>query len=525
MAISETVAPASTEAPFRTSLRDTAVIAGVLGLLKFALHLYVNGRYGYFRDELYYIACSQHLDWGYVDQPPMIAVMVRLGHYLFGDSLLGVRMFAALSGVVVVMLTVLIARELGGGKMAMWLAGICVLVGPIWLSLSYLMTMNAFEHVIWTACAYVMVKYINTRNERLWLWFGILCGLGLQTKYSITVFGLGVVIGLLLTRERRLFLSKWLWIAGAAALLIFLPNLIWNVQHGWPFVELMRNIRADGRDVVLGPVQFVLQQILLTGPMSAFVWLSGATWLLFTREGGRYRIVGWTILTVVVAFMLLHGKNYYSTPIYPAMFAAGAVALESWLRTPALRWAIWGYAFLVVAVGMMFLPMSVPVLPVDMYLKYQDKMPIKPPRSEHSHERAALPQIYADQFGWTEITEGAAAAFKMLSPEEQKTCGIFAQDYGSAGAIDSFGPRYGLPKVLSGHQSYYLWGPRGYTGECLIVLDDRQETLEREFEQVQFVGRTAPNPYALEQQLTVFIVHKPKFGSLEKVWPQLKKWR
>lgn len=515
---------ASTEVE-SASFRDTAIVIGILGIAKFVLHLFLNGRYGYFRDELYYIACSRHLDWGYVDQPPVIAVMVRLAQILFGDSLLGLRMFAALSGVAVIALTILIVRELGGGRFAMWLAGVCVFFGPIWLSLSYLMTMNIFEHVIWTACAYLIVRYINTGNFKLWLWFGVLCGIGLQTKYSITVFGLGVVVGLLLTRERRVFLNKWLWIGGAAALAIFLPNLIWNVRHGWPFLELMRNIRADGRDVVLGPVQFMLQQALLALPITIFVWISGLAWMFLPKQGGKYRVVGWTFIAVVVAFMLLRGKNYYSMPIYPAMFAAGGVAIEMWLRRPALRWIGWAYAALIVATGVVLMPMTVPVLPVDNYLKYQDRMPIKPPRSEHSHERAALPQTYADQFGWTEITESVADAFKKLSPEDQKRCGIFAQDYGSAGALDFFGSQYGLPKVISGHQSYFLWGPRGYTGECMIVLDDRQEVLESEFEQVQYIGRTAPHPYALEQQLTMFVVRGPKFGSLQKAWPSVKKWR
>jgi hypothetical protein len=434
------------------------------------------------------------------------------------------RIFAALAGVAVIALTVLIARELGGGKFSMWLAGLCVFMGPIWLGLSYIMTMNIFEHVAWTGAAYVIVRYINTRSPNLWLWFGVLCGIGLQTKYSTSVFGLGVVVGLLLTRERRTFLNQWIWIGGAAAFAIFLPNLIWNIQHHWPFVELMRNIRAEGRDVVLSPPRFMFEQALLALPITVFVWLAGLIWVFFSKEGRRYRLLGWTFLTVVITFMVMHGKNYYSMPIYPTMLAAGGVGLDQWLRRPVLRWIGWAYAGLVIAVGLLFLPMSVPVLSVEEYLRYQDKMPIKPPRSEHSHERAALPQVYADQFGWTEITESVATVFKSLPEEDQKRCGIFAQDYGAAGALNFFGPKYGLPPAISGHQNFYLWGPRGYTGECLTVLDDRQEVLEREFEQVQFLGRTSPNPYALEQQLTMFLVHKPKFGSLEKVWPAIKKW-
>lgn len=501
-----------------------AFVIAVLGIVKFVSYLAFSGRYDYFRDELYYIACSHHLSFGYVDQPPLIAVAVWLERTILGNSLLALRCFAMLSGIALMALTVLIAREMGGRKLALWLAGICVTTGPVWLSLSYLMTMNAFEHVWWAACAYCVVRYVNTRNPHYWLWFGLWAGIGLETKYAITVFGLGIVVGLLLTRERTVFLRPLIWLGGLIALLIFLPNLIWNIHYHWPFVELMHNIRASGRDVVLSPLQFIAQQILLAGPVLLPVWFGGILWLMFSRDGGRFRVLGWTLLTVVIVFLVLHGKNYYSMPAYPMVFAAGGVALERLLakvKLPAI-----GYAYIaLIFVGAAWVaPMLIPVLPIDRYLAYQQKWLFKPPVAEHSHDRSPLPQTYSDQFGWEEIVQATAYAYGKLTPEEQKDCAIFAQDYGAAGAIDFFGPKYGLPKALSAHQSYYLWGPRHYTGQCMVILDDKRERLEQFFDHVEYVTTSAPNPYALEQQLPVYICRGAKFGSLQKVWPAIKKW-
>jgi hypothetical protein len=525
MATTHAVTQPERSNPPQTSLRDTAITVGIFSVIKLALHLVVNGRYDYFRDEFYYIACSRHLDWGYVDQPPLIAVSVRLSRFLFGDSLVGLRLFAALAMVAVIALAILIVRELGGGKLAMCLAGLSLFFGPIWLNLGYLMTMNAYDHVIWTACAYLVIRYLNTRDPRLWLWFGVLCGIGLENKYAIAVFGFGVVLGLLLTRERRAFLNKWIWFGGAAALVIFLPNLLWNIRHHWPFLELMQNIRATGKDVVLPPGRFLLEQMLLTSPVSALMWLSGLIWMMFTKEGSRYRVVGWTFLTVVITFMLLHGKNYYSTPVYPAMLAAGAVALEGWLSGPKLRWIGWAYAALILACGLWLMPITVPVLPVDTYLKYQEKLPFKIPKSEHFHERAALPQVYADQFGWAEVLAATAQAWNQIPEDQRPDCAIFGQDYGVAGAIDFLGPKYGLPRAISGHQNYWIWGPRNYSGNCMVVIGDRAERLHELFADVQYVTTSAPNRYGLETELGVFICRRAKFGSLQKLWPMIKNWR
>ena len=235
-------------------------------------------------------------------------------------------------------------------------------------------------------------------------------------------------------------------------------------------------------------------------------------------------MLGWCYLAVYVTFEILHGKNYYLAPIYPMLLAAGAVTIESAIERSGRAW--WKPAILVplLASGAWLAPIVVPVLPVDRTLAYLNALPFEVPRTEKSHAAAALPQHYADQFGWVDMVAVAGQAWNRIPAAERPGCGVFAQNYGQAGAIDFFGRRYGLPPALSGHQTYYLWGPRGYSGNCLIVVDDRREKLDQLFERVEYVG-TSNNPYALEGHIPVFLCRGTKFGSLAEIWPRLKRWR
>jgi hypothetical protein len=403
-------------------------------------------------------------------------------------------------------------------------------IAPQYLSNAGLLGTNCLEPNLWMGCAYFVLLAIKRDDPRYWLWFGVVAGLGLEEKYSIAVFGLGIVLGLLLTAQRRIFLDKWFWLGGLAALLIFLPNLLWNIHYDWPFVQLVRAIKASGRDVVLGPVPFFFQQTLLVNPLTAPIWLTGVLALLFSGRLKPYRVLGWCYLVCYAVFFVLHGKNYYLAPVYPMLLAAGAVVLESALDRPEtgqarLQWLKPVIVIVLLASGAHLTPVVVPVLSPDKFLEYAKTLPFKLPVMEHSHARAALPQWYSDQFGWQEIVDETAIAWNRLPAEERSDCGIFAQDYGQAGAIDFLGRRYDLPASLSGHQTWFLWGPRDYSGNCMIVLDDRRITLERLWEHVDYVGTSAASPYALEQQIDVFICRGKKFDSWSGLWPRLKRWR
>jgi len=506
-------------------LADGMLIVLLLALANFLLHLYFNDRYGYFRDEFNYMACGDHLAWGYVDHPPLIPFLIKLSRLLLGDSLRSIRIIPALATSAAVILTAITARELGGRRFAMVLSGLAFIAVPIYLNDGSVMTTNCLEPLLWTGCIYFAILAIKREDPRYWLGFGIVAGIGLEEKYSIAVLGFCIVVGLLLTEQRRIFARKWIWLGGALAFLVFLPNFIWNVQNHWPFVELMNNIKADGRDVVLSPPVYFAQQVLIIHPVLAPVWIIGVFAFPFSARLKPYRFLGWCYLAAFTVFVVLQGKNYYLGPIYPVYLAAGAMVIESYIARSRQVWLKPVLVTLVLAGGAHLAPVVMPVLPVEKFISYMEKLPFKVPRSEHSHMRAILPQHFADQFGWEELVAEVNQAYRKLSPEERAGCGIFAQDYGQAGAIDFFGRRYGLPPALSGHQTYFLWGPRGYSGNCMIVLDDSPEVLERYFERVEYVGKSSDNPYALEREIPVFICHGAKFGSLADVWPQLKKWR
>ena len=506
----------------RTFFAGGMLIVVAIALAKLVFHCIFNNRYGYFRDEFDYMSCGDHLAWGYVDQPPLLPFLVRISRAVLGDSLRSIRFLPALATSAVVVLTAMIAREFGGRGFALILSAVAVLIAPAYLSGGSLLTTNSLEPLLWMGCVYFAILAIK-RDARYWLWFGVVAGLGLEEKYSIAVLGFGIVAGLLLTKQRSQLLTKWFWVGGVAAFLIFLPNLIWNVQNHWTFLELMHNIRTSGRDVRLSAFEFFAQQVLLLHPLTAPIWIAGVFALLLSPRLKKYRMLGWCYLIAFTAFVVLKGKNYYLAPIYPMLFAAGAVIIETGIVRTRQAWLRPAIIILLIAGGAWLAPVVVPVFSVEHFISYMNKLPFKVPRSEHSHERALLPQHYADQFGWEEMAAMTAQAWARVPPEERRDCGIFAQDYGQAGAIDFFGPRYGLPPALSGHQTYFLWGPRNHSGNCMIVLDDKKEVLDQLFEHVEYVG-TSDNPYALERHIPVYLCKGAKFGSLQKFWPKVKKW-
>ncbi len=531
----------STESKEQSFLANGMLAVIVIALAKFAFHWYFNNRYDYFRDEFDYMACGNHLAWGYVDQPPLIPFLIHVCRAVLGDSLRSVRFVPALASSFLVVQVALIAREFGGRTYALLLSAVTVVIAPQYLSNGSLLGTNCLEPNLWMGCAYFAILAIKRNDPRYWMWFGVVAGIGLEEKYSIAVFGFGMVVGLLLTAQRRVFLSPWIWMGGVAAFLIFLPNLLWNIHNHWPFVELMHNIRADGRDVVLPLPQYFLQQTLLVQPLTAPIWITGVIAFFAAPALKPYRVLGWCYLACFTSFFVLHGKNYYLAPVYPMLLAAGAVAIESALDRRKIgiseraeipqtdhSWRAWLKAAIVIVLlagGAHLAPVVVPILSPDKFIAYMKYLPMKLPVMEHSHERAVLPQWYSDQFGWREIVAETTKAYNMIPAAERSDCAVFAQNYGQAGAIDFFGPSYGLPPALSGHQTYYLWGPRRYSGNCMIILDDEKETLEKLFDRVEYVGSSADNPYALERNISVYICRGAKFGSLEELWPKLKRWR
>ena len=504
-----------------TFLSSPSAIVLFIAVAKLLFHLFTANRYGIFRDELYYLACAEHLDWGYVDQPPLIALIAWFSTKVFGDSLLGLRLLPALAGAALVWLTGKIAKEIGGGWIAQTLAALAVAIAPIYLLMHHWMTMNAFEPLIWMGFVWCIVRAVNTAQPRYWLVAGILIGIGMETKYTIAFFVLGTIVGLVVTRERRVLLSRWFWIGGLAAFFIFLPHFVWLIQNDFPFLELMNNIRRTGRDVVRGPIPFIADQAMILNPVLFPLWFGGWLWLFFGRDGRRYRVLAWTYLTVLVTFIVLRGKNYYLAPAYPMLFAAGGIVVEK-LSSRTWNRVRLSYVVAILFFGAALAPLTAPLLSVETYLRYKDLLGLEPMRSENQ-QTGLLPQYFADEFGWEEMTREVARVYNSLPANERIVTAIFANSYGQAGAIDYFGPKYGLPKAISNHQSYWLWGPREYTGEIVIVLGSDGTGDRANFNKVEIVGR-AQHPYSRRDENYDIFLGRVLRSDLRAFWPQIKNW-
>jgi hypothetical protein len=503
--------------------RGGLAVVGSLSLGTFILHMLFNGRYGYFVDELYYVACSRHLDWGYVDHPPLIAAITWVERVTLGDSLHALRFLPAVASGLLVLLTGLIVGELGGRRYAQILACVAVIVAPLYLGIGNLLTMNAFEPLFWMGCALVAIKTIKGGSPKLWLWFGLLAGVGLENKHSMLFFGFGFLVGLLLTPERRFLRSPWLWLGGLLAFVIFLPNLVWEIYRGFPTIELLRNVQRSGRNVGLGPVSFVAQQFLVMHPLAAPLWLAGLWYFLRDEAGRRFRVLGWTYLIILLGFLVLNGRIYYLGPAYPMLFAAGAVFFQRFAERGNRAWLKPAYVAALLVTGVVLAPFAYfPILPVEGYIAYSRALHFEPPRIE-THRMGPLPQIYADMYGWKEMAEAVAGAYNNLSPEDKQRCAIFGQNYGQAGAIDLFGAKMGLPNAISGHQSYFYWGPRNYTGECMIVMDDSPDKLAKEFDSWEKVA-TVYHPYSMPYEDFDVYLCRGLHWPLAQVWPRLKNW-
>jgi len=499
-----------------------SMIVFLIAASKLLLHLYAARNYGYFVDELYFIACGNHLAWGYVDMPPLIAVMMKLTRLLFGDSLQSIRFFAAVAGAANILLAGRIARELGGSRFAQGLTALAVLMASANLSMDHYMSMNAFEPLFWMGCALVIIRIIKTGNQKLWLWFGLIAGIGLNNKYSMAFFCIGVVAGLLLTRQRRAFLQPWIWLGAALALLLILPNLIWNVQHHFPFLELMANIRRSGVNLAFSPLTFLGMQVIFLSPITLPIWFTGLCWLLFSKDGGAYRVLGCTYLVVLFIMFSPNGKPYYLLPVYPMLMAAGAVLLEKCLSRPRLQWAKPAFAILLLIFGISGIPFALPVLSPEAYIRYSIAMHFAPPPIERVR-LGPLPHFFADQFGWEEMTQVVAKVYDSLPADERKTTAILASNYGEASAIEFFGNKYGLPHAISGNQNYSLWGPDGYSGVSVLAIGFSREKLESYFSSVEAVG-TVYHPYSEPREhFIVYHCRDPK-QFLADLWPTLKNW-
>jgi hypothetical protein len=493
----------------------------LLALAKFLIQFATAGRYGIFCDELYYIDCAQHLQAGYVDFPPLIALLAWVSVHIFGPSLFGLRFLPAVAGGLLVWVTAQIAREFGGGKFAQGLAAFAIIPVPIYLMLDHWLTMNAFEPLLWMTLVWLAARMVRTQSLRLWAPIGLICGIGMENKYTMLLPIAGLVVALLLTPHRKLFKSWWLVGGLALGALAVLPNLIWLIDHQFPFLEFEHNARRDSAQLMRPPLSFVADQMMIMNPLLAPLWLGGLAWLLFAEVARPVRFLGWFFLVIFLALLIIRAKNYYVAPAYPVLFAAGAVAFEAWSMNR--QWARVAYAGAVLAAGLFLAPFVLPILPIEEFIVYQHEFGDFRPVVIERTAPGPLPLQFAAEFGWEQMAEETAKIFDSLPADEQKNTAIFANDYSEAGAIDFFGPKYGLPPAISKDVTYWLWGPRDYTGKTVIVLGSDGEGDRAHFREVIAAGR-AETPFSrTDEQFDIFLCRDLN-ADLRRLWPSLKHW-
>ena len=510
------------------SLRQALWLAGVFARLKLARQVGVNlwqahlGG-GYFRDERYYLICGQHLDWGYVDHGPMVALQARAAVVFFGRSLAGIRMFSALAGAVKILLTGVVAWAFGGRRAAQALAMLGVLLAPEFLGLDSFLSMNSFEPVFWMAAALALIALLRGGSERWWWLFGLAAGLGMENKPSMLVYLVALLIGLLLTPERRIVLTRGAVLAVALAALLVLPFVLWQVHYHWPTLEFLHNGKMEHKNRVLSPLEFVNAQIKMMNPIALLLWGSGLGWLLFSRKARPWRFLGFTYLAFLLLMMATgDAKDYYLAPIYPLLFAAGGVAAQYPLARRGWRWLVPAYAVMLTAIGLLVLPASLPILSPQGWLAYTARMHLRDQLGSTENARTSeFPQFFADRFEWQELTDAVTRIYNSLPPQDRARAGINASNYGEASAINFLG--VGLPFATCGHNNYYLWGPQGERGDVLIVIngDRTPQKLQRLFDSVVPAGRL-DHPYAMPYEHRNLWLCRGIHAPLATLWPKLK---
>jgi 4-amino-4-deoxy-L-arabinose transferase-like glycosyltransferase len=480
--------------------------------------------YGIFRDEMYYIVCGRHLAWGYVDQAPMVALQARIAELLFGFHHLALfRIFSALAGATKVFLTGILTWQLGGRRIAQVMAMIAALIAPVYLAIDSFLSMNSFEPIFWMGCTVVVLHMVAGNGPKSWVLFGILGGVGLLNKPSMAFFLSSLLIGLLLTPQRRILWSRWTLAAVGLIVLIALPYLMWQIHHQWPTLVWLNNVNHSHKNVKLGPLAFIGAQIMMLNPISIFLLLPGLIWLLFAKAACPFRWIGLMYVALLAIMIHLFAKDYYMAPVYPVLFAAGALAWQDLFSgSPKTAWLLPTWCGVMVITGAIALPMGIPVLPPYTWIRYTRALHMTSEATETA-ATGPLPQFYADRFGWQELVTEVARIYNSLTPAERAKVGIFCNNYGEAGAIDLFGPKYGLPAAISGHQNYYFWGPRGYSGDLMIVIGNSKSDVEKYCHSVQQVGET-DDPLAMPFENGPIYLCRGGKVPLSTFWPNVKNW-
>jgi 4-amino-4-deoxy-L-arabinose transferase-like glycosyltransferase len=513
--LSATPLPKTRESAGLSSAALGAWAAAALAVAVFALHAAVSNHYDFYRDELYFIVCGQHPALGYVDQPPLIPLLAAASQ-LFGESRIAIHLIAALGGAATVLVACATVRLLRGGVWAQVLAGMAAGFAPIYLALASTLSTSTFEPLAWGLTAYFLLRAVLERDRRALLFAGLVVGVALETKYGIPFYVAALLLGLALTPERKLLRTREFALAVAIAAALFAPNFVWQLRHGFPMLPvLLANV--DHKDLVLSPPEFLANQALMMNPLLAPVWLAGLVAPFAGERWRRLRFLSIAFAAVFLVMLALHAKNYYLSPAYVAAFAVGAVALERSLLSLRLRNAYLGLAFASTAV---LAPLPIPMLAPEQYLIYEHALGFHDAPVE-TRAQSRIPQLFADMTGWHDLARSVAVAYDRLAPEDRAHAAIFTYNYGEASAIDLFGGALGLPKALSGHNNFYLWGPGKADGHVVLLVGAKLARLSSQCREASVVGSFGA-PFALPEEHGDIVLCRDLGQGFHAAWTHLR---
>jgi 4-amino-4-deoxy-L-arabinose transferase-like glycosyltransferase len=446
----------------------------VLAAVVVAVHTLTNGQYGFHRDELATIDDARHLAWGYVAYPPVTPAIARLAFVIFGNSLAGLRFFAALAQGAAIVLTGLMTRELGGNRAAQMVAAVAVAIAPISVVAGELFQYVTFDYLWWVVIAWMMIRLLKSEDPRWFVGIGAFVGLGMMTKYTMGVLVIAMAAGVVLTSARRYLRSGRLWAGVALSIAIFLPNVWWQIQHHLISLDFLRTIHA--RDIRIGRTSgFLLNQLFIPASLMTIpLWMAGLWFFFFVEDGRRYRTIGWMFVFTFAILWAAKGREYYMGPAYPMLLAAGAVMWERW--RPVAR----GFMLGALGLGCLVTPLLLPIAPINSTL--WNKVTSK------SYD-------FREEVGWPDLVDTIAGIRDSLPAG----AGILAGNYGEAGAIDLYGPAHGLPNAISGINSYWLRGYGNPPPQTLIVVGLSHDFLERNFNSCELGGHVT-NRYGVKNE-------------------------
>jgi hypothetical protein len=489
----------------------------------FALHLYMAPGYGFFFDELYTNALSRHLAFGYVDLPPLVPALVALSRLVLGESLFAVHIVPALAGSFTLVFACLITKEFGGKTLAVALTALGFIIVPGWLMVDSIFCYDSIDQLILAAFLFCLVRFLRTGNKRLWIVLGFIAGLACLTKMTILFLAPGFLVALLASKYRRDLITPWPWLGAVLCLVLVTPYLLWQSANHWPTLEYWMNYGS--RRVYQASIQEYTTNILIyLSPLLLPVWLVGLYRIFRRLDGVNYGFLGLMLLVTFALMFVLHATARMIIELFIPVLAASAVFLEEILTR--LRWGNWAkaatttYLLIVGAVNISF---SLPVISLDLLpaiiRPYQY---LYEPLREFNHGTNNPPVFLSGRIGWDDLVHEVADVYHALPQEDRTVAGIYTDLYATAGAIDQFGPQYGLPHAVSGSLTYYLWGP-GYSWDVMIIVTDRTNKMSAFFDKCEQKAVTQ-REYVGLIRFYIFVCREPKI-SADTIWSSIKSFQ